>query len=415
MNPEPAPSGTSPSAAATPLRRRAAMAACVAFVALLWTPVAQKAAGLFPEVVLGGVEVPAPSPPRTVTGWFGGKFQDRFEAAFVRKTGLRGFWIRTANQIRYSLFRQSTGAHADDVVIGRDGWLFIRGYVRAADRAKVFEEAKLAEAARQVRAFQDEMDRRGRAFLFVIAPNKAEIYAEFVPPYLFAPGRESRRSGYQQLLPHLEREGVRLLDLHAWFAEHRDDGPHPLFSRGGIHWSHYGAAVAARRILDRIEPQMGGRTLAKFRVAGAVVDDRPAGLDADIVDLMNIWNRRGLAGPQVHPVLEPEAPADALRPDILFVGDSFIFGLTPHLEAMDCYRRRDTFFYFNRRQTWPDGTDTPLDRARLDWDRDVFDRDAVVIVYSAMSLPTVNRGFLTGALAHTARARGAAPAPGGPK
>ena len=107
---------------------------------------------------------------------------------------------------------------------------------------------------------------------------------------------------------------------------------------------------------------------------------------------MNLWSGRPLAGPQVHPVAEVRPGAHL--PDVLFVGDSFVFTLTNFMDRHGLYRKRNTYYYYNREYFWPAAPNAPLDKRQLDLLAEVRGRDAVVIEVGEYWLPRVGFGFV---------------------
>ena len=99
-----------------------------------------------------------------------------------------------------------------------------------------------------------------------------------------------------------------------------------------------------------------------------------------------------LAGPQVHPVAEVQAGSHL--PDLLFIGDSFVFTLTNFMDRLGLYRKRDTYYYYNRQYFYPEAPNAALDKRQLDLLAELRGRDAVVIEVGEYWLPRVGFGFV---------------------
>lgn len=369
------------------------LAAVLGFALFLALPLFQMATGVPADYALAGVETAAAPPAWSLAAWWNGTLQAEFDAWIGRRIGLRGMLVRTANQFNYSLFGELPRGGGTAVVLGRAGYLYEQAYVDAYRKKGKRSADELRAKSVAVRRLQDRLAADGIAFLLVIAPSKAEIYPEFLPPEADVAGRSQRRSNYENLVGFLRRDGVNLVDAHAWFREWKNEpGMPPLFTKGGTHWNHYGAAKVVGLIAARLR-ELTGKDLPVLRVVGSVTNRTIVDSDNDLGELVNIWRGQALAGPQVHPVIEKQE--GSYLPDVLFVGDSFVFTLTNLMDREQLYRRRDTFYYFKRRFAHPAAVDVPLDKSQLDLLGEVRGRDAVVIEVGEYWLPKIGFGFAT--------------------
>lgn len=369
----------------------------VLFVVLLWLPVLQRASKLFPEPSLFGVEQKAKKPELSLRTWLSGGFQEAYDRYFTERVGLRGYLVRTYNQFNFSLFRELPKKEGTRIVVGRDNWLYERDYLETYNEPCRKRPEKLERIVRGVKRLQDELGERGVAFLLVLAPSKVEVYPEYLPAGLLAPGRGERLSAYDRMRPLLEEAGVNLVDAVALFKTWKPVKPHPLFSRGGVHWNYYSAGLVVEEIVRRLE-ELTGRDLVNLSVRGVEVDYTAHGTDNDIGDLLNLWKSRSMIGPQVHPVFDRQAGRGAHRLDLLFVGDSFVRTLAEIMDAEGVQERCDIFFYFKRRFAFPGDREEKLSRRRLDWTKEVLSRDAVIIEINEHWMPDIGFGFVEAAL-----------------
>ena len=368
------------------------LTAAILFSLCLALPLVQMLTGFPPDYTLQGVESAAVRPAITLAGWWNGTLQAEFDTWINKRIGLRGFLVRTANQFNHTLFGELPQRRGTQVLMGREGFLFEKVYVDAYNQAGPRSEAELREVSAATRRLQDRLARDGIAFLLVIAPSKAEIYPEFLPPVADVAGRPARQSHYQKLVPFLQADGVHLVDGHDLFWQWKQAPGAPLlFAKGGTHWNEYGAARIVEQIMDRLR-ELTGKDLPAVRVTGAVTNRAIVGADNDLAELLNLWSGRPLAGPQVHPVAEV-APGSH-RPDLLFIGDSFVFTLTNFMDRLGLYRRRDTYYYYNRQYFYPEAPNTPLDKRQLDLLAEIRGRDAIVIEVGEYWLPRIGFGFV---------------------
>lgn len=366
--------------------------AAAAFCLLLSMPLVHWMRGFPPDVPLAGAEKTIPLPECSGAAWWNGELQSGFDSWLSQRLGLRGLLVRTANQIQFTLFGELSVRRGTQVLMGRDGFLFERVYVDAYNKGGTRPAKELRHVSASTRVLQEYLAADGVTLLLVIAPSKAEIYPEFLPEGTDVAGRPERQSNYENLIRFLRRDGVHLVDAHELFLEwKREPGAPLLFGKGGTHWSQYGAARVVARITKKLRA-LSGRDYPALHVRGSVTNRTVVGADNDLAELLNLWSARSLAGPQVHPVLERQA--GSLLPDILFIGDSFVFTLTDIMDREELYRERDTYYYYKRRLAYPEGKDALLDKRQLDLLAEVRRRDVVLIEVSEYWLPRIGFGFV---------------------
>ena len=368
------------------------LVAAILFSLFLALPIFQMATGLPPDYVLQGVENKVVPPNPGWAAWWNGTLQAEVDAWLNQRIGLRGLLVRTANQVNFTLFGELPKRSGTQVLMGRDGMLFEKVYVDAYNSGGRRPESELRNVSASTRRLQDRLAADGIAFLLVIAPSKAEIYPENLPESADVAGRPGRRSNYQNIVEFLRADGVNLLDAHDLFLEwKREPGIPLLFAKGGTHWNEYGAARVVARIMGRLR-DLTGKDLPSVEISGAVTNRTIVESDIDLGDLVNLWSGRPLAGPQIHPVAEVR-PGSHL-PDILVVGDSFVFTLTNFMDRMGLYRKRDLYYYYNRHYFYPVAPNVALDKRQLDLLEEIRGRDAVVIEVSEYWLPRIGFGFV---------------------
>ena len=362
------------------------------FFLFLALPLFQSVTRFPPDVPLTGVENTATPPTRSLAAWWNGTLQTEFDAWLTPRLGLRGVFVRTANQINYTLFGELPKRNGTQVLMGRNGVLFEKVYVDAYNQGGGRPEAELKNVSESTRRLQARLAADGIAFLLVIAPSKAEIYSEFLPQTADVTGRPGRRSNYQNIMEFLRQDGVNVVDAHELFLEWKREPNAPkLFANGGTHWNQYGAARVVSRIMEELS-RLTGKDLPQLNVVGTETNRIIVDSDNDLGDLLNLWSSRSLAGPQIHPVLE--TTPGTYSPDVLVIGDSFVFTLTNWMDRQQLYRKRDTYYYYNRQYFYPEEPNVALDKPQLDLLKEIQGRDAIVIEVSEYWLPRIGFGFV---------------------
>ena len=140
----------------------------------------------------------------------------------------------------------------DQVILGKDGWLYFSATVPDYTRSNPMTERELWCAARRLWLLQEYAEAQGGQFLFTVAPNKNQLYPEGMPTLAVADGPTNTEALYRKL----DEMGIAHLDLHAIF---RAADPERLYFNTDSHWNSRGAALAADAILHAL-----GRESAYF-------------------------------------------------------------------------------------------------------------------------------------------------------
>jgi hypothetical protein len=303
-----------------------------ALLALLLLPALQARFPYFKEIELHGAFTIAPHPTLSWQALRDNAFQPALEQYLEDRIGFRSYLIKVHNQLSFSLFRAS---RSGDVIVGRHDVLFqtkpIASY-RGADR---LTDAEVRFRVRRLRALQDTLGHLGVPFLFVMAPNKARYQPEDLPDYYQS---MLAKSNYELFMQEMHAQGLNLLDAVKLFQAWKDTTQHPLFPKGGTHWSGYGAALFADTLFPRME-SMARFDLIDFHRKGpvTVLRDSLRYTDTDLTGTLNL-----LSSYKQYPTAYPTVVFDTLkanqrRPNLLLIGDSFNWALMqfwPYMQTL---------------------------------------------------------------------------------
>jgi len=189
---------------------------------------------------------PAPVMPRNPADWLrlpaavDGYLRDRF--------GLRPHLVN----LHLWLGRKLGVSHTNDVLIGKNGWLFFRGdrAVQQYQGTDRFTEAELESWIDAMAAHKRWLDRRGVPLLVVIAPDPHGIYAEQLPDHV----QRVDTGRLDQLVARLaQRPAFELLDLRpALLAAKAHE---QVYFKTDTHWNTRGAYASYRAIVERLRPR----------------------------------------------------------------------------------------------------------------------------------------------------------------
>ena len=210
-------------------------------------------------LMLGGVDraapvenrelAPLPARPRS---WadvraFPGAATRYFEDHF----GLRARLVRWQALLRLRVLGVSA---SPDVIVGRDGWMFYAGDGAAKDIASAvpFTRDELEAWRTMLEHTQDWMEARGIAYVFVLAPDKHEVYPELLPSSVRRVGAESRSDALVRYLRDMST--VPVLDLRG--ALNAAKGRERVYHRTDTHWNDRGAFAASQALLRVLAPRL---------------------------------------------------------------------------------------------------------------------------------------------------------------
>lgn len=185
-----------------------------------------------------------PPLPQSLAEW--NDFPRRFEAFVNDRFGFRAALIRTYTNVSTSLHDRLP---TDQVVAGRDGWLFYAGegalgqFQRAVQLAPEQLDAWREALAGRARL----LEARGIGYAFTIAPDKHTIYGELMPAYL---RQGNNPSPHDQLVAVARANGLPVVDLRPGLLAAKPDGQ--LYMRDDTHWNNRGAYAAYRTLMAHL-------------------------------------------------------------------------------------------------------------------------------------------------------------------
>lgn len=292
----------------------------VLILGVMFLPRLQQNFTLVRSDVLKGAFIPA-SPPRfSWENWAGGFYQDSLVRNLTDSLPFRPELVRLNNQVDYSLF---SIPHGWNVILGKRDNLFlieyIQGYLGRSHGRRKYMEDKVTK----FRRLQDIMWQEHKIFmLLVIPPDKGTFAPEDIPDRFLKEPRDTSASHF--LMEKMRSLGLNLIDFRPVFAKMKDTAEYPLMPKTGIHWSDYGAFIAADSMFRYITASSG------FRFPEMVVDRLDITTEArnddnDLSRTMNlIWPPK--TSPYAYPVISYKSDSGFNKPAALFVGDSFYWG-----------------------------------------------------------------------------------------
>ena len=318
---------------------------------LLFLPMLQAHVLHIPLKPLNGVTIETEKPKFEFESYRSGEYAKQEEAYVGQHFGFREPVIRLYNQYLWDFYKKT---YAHDVVAGKRGWLYTPESVSDYYGTELLNWQPSVKEAKnnfdreirymnRVRAILKENDVELLAF---IAPEKSFLYPEYLP--------DSERdtttfNACDYFLEKFKATGFPCIDMTSWFQQMKDSVSYPLIPQTGGHWVF--PAVYAADSLFRFMGDLKGIELPKLKI-GELHESDNHGADNDLEQLLNlslpIRKRQGYS-PTAEVTVEREP--NSVKPKVLFVGNSFMWGITNQVPMREVFDEVEFWYYFSTAYT----------------------------------------------------------------
>lgn len=208
------------------------------------------------------------------------KLQKYIETLVEMNCKGRNHFIGINNQIYYSLFKRSFSLQSA-IVIGKNKQLLSLGHIITYCQlhdAVIKSQEQLSTRANQIKKLSDFFEKRGKTFIYVATPAKAEHMHEAIPDrfHCQSTGLNVNLAAFEKLLA--ERKIPYVNGSSLTFDATKKYGI-PMFPQGGIHWNWLAATITANAIIDAIN-QNGRLSLTPIRFEYTM--EKPSATDSDM-------------------------------------------------------------------------------------------------------------------------------------
>jgi alginate O-acetyltransferase complex protein AlgJ len=172
-----------------------------------------------------------------------GYFNDHF--------GFRKRLIYWGERWRLSWFNESPNGN---VMVGQNGWLYYQDAQSVADmrRTSSFSPNQLEAWKSLLENRRDWMAKRGIHYVFVVPPDKHNIYPEYLPGWIKAVGKTTR---LDQFMDYMNKNStVAVLDLRQPLLQAKRNGN--IYFQTDTHWNERGGYIGYRELIHLLSAQM---------------------------------------------------------------------------------------------------------------------------------------------------------------
>jgi hypothetical protein len=356
----------------------------------LLLPFAQQVLKFHKEKPLRGYITQLEKPYFSMSGWWSGEYQLKYEEWHNANFGLRSDLVRVHNQIAFMLYNK---AKANGVIVGKDNYLYELFYIRAFTGQDYIGKPSVSETALQLKQLQDSLEAKGTTLIVCLAPGKASYYPEYIPDEY---GSASDSTNYKVMSAEFSRLGVNIIDYNKWFLELKKTSEHPLLPKTGIHWSRNSSLMAFDSLIHYVERKRGV-DMPEIIVERTEVRDSMESPDDDIGEAMNLlWPVQTL--PMPYPVYHFGDTTGKAHVSMMAISDSYFWNMFDRGIAPSPFERVDYYYYFKEHHFAPY---QPMEAvAEQSGVLDAQKHDVVVIMSTEANLFEIGWGFIGSAFNH---------------
>ncbi|HOW24036.1 MAG TPA: hypothetical protein PK711_00070 [Bacteroidales bacterium] len=355
----------------------------IVIVVVLFLPLFQKIVPVVGVKSLEGSYVLPEEPAFSFHDFFHGTFQDQYIPYFEQHIGFRPALVRLNNQIAFSCFNM---ALAQDVILGKKGFLYEVFYIKAYLGRDFSGAEKWDRYAEKLKAISDSLDKNGTTLLVIFAPGKGTFLPEYIPDK-FKPWQKDT-TNQEYLMQRLKEKQIRFMDVNHWFVQMKDNAPYPLYPKTGIHWSNYGEALFMDSIIGYME-QVKNKPMVDFGWSNVRMSNDLQDPDKDIAKGMNL-----LFGVPHYPMPYPDfyyrEDAGTFKPIVITIADSYNWNLFGRGITQKIYGQ-DKFWYYFRAAYGPYPQDQLV--KNLDIPAELKSADFVILMATDATLSKFDFGF----------------------
>jgi hypothetical protein len=180
------------------------------------------------------------------------KYTSQFDDFYTDQFSFRTYLITAYNQIYAHLFRQSGN---DNVIVGKEGFLYFAETLDDYLKVNQLSDYDLLRLNEVLRIQQKYLQSEGIESHFVIVPNKATIYPEFMPSFVKPIGTQSNLDRISEM-----NLNMSFIDLKEELMKQKSVSKEWFYHRQDSHWNNLGAVVGYDQIMKFLNKESLGLT-----------------------------------------------------------------------------------------------------------------------------------------------------------
>lgn len=358
----------------------------VAFVGLLFLPILQKRFHIIHiPPLLGAIKTPK-TPTISTKKWFDGSYQSKKNDQIEKTIGFRPFFVRTHNQLQYSLFNK---IYAKDVIVGKKGYMYEKQYITSYLGQDFIGADSIQQKVNMLAKINDTLQKLNIKLIVMIAPGKGAFYPNYFPRKYDSIKRDT--TNYQIYRKDLAKTTIHTIDFQRWFLMKKGKTKYPLYSKRGIHWSYYAEVYVGDSIMRYMQYLFPNYQLPKMEITGVESSNIPRHRDGDIGDGTNLFytgNKTLVLG---YPKFKLTGTSGK-HPKTLVIADSFYWGLFNWGMSRDVFDNGQ-FWYYNK-EIYPNSYKKKIFVKDIDVQKEIEKNKAIILLSTSGNLYKFAFGFI---------------------
>ncbi|MCC6702955.1 MAG: hypothetical protein IT221_15595 [Fluviicola sp.] len=362
------------------MKRKLSSIIAVIMLIGLFIPMTQQ---LFGYISIHGLDgVVAPTKKKNQLSWWDRSAQDYIENYLKDSLSLKPPCVRLKNQFEFTFFDK---INSQDIY-EHNGIFYRYSYYTYNEKNCFVGMDKIQKQVNQLKALQQQINKDSVPIYVIITPSKLHQYRAQLPWFNKT---SSQQTNYIQYKRSLLKAGINVLDVDEWFMRDQDKFVAPTLSKGGVHWTLYGGALAMDSLVKRIRKEKG----IDFQTVNMKISKNYQ-LYAEDMDAVNLSN---LMYPPKDERLRlihfptPQISKRRIRPVV--ISDSFfhVIDWTP-LHDQIFEPETPFYYYFNSRKQHNQNAETPVDHNQVR--KDIQESDCIIIITDIQNLEQFGFGFI---------------------
>ncbi len=214
-----------------------------------------------------------------------GKAQSSFANYYKEHIPYKDTFESMYNQFRYSVMDEGTKGW----IIGKDKYIFDKtqsyNYVTGAVTCS---DEQFDDYARKVLFLQNELQREGKVFVYLITPFKSQFNSERLPArytYYMNEYGIPDISNYTKLKEAFDHNGVLYFDATTTLERIKREGSFPNYGTTRTHWTNYAAASVTSDLFSYLG-KIYSKTYPSMLIS--TYESEPSGTDKELATMMKI-------------------------------------------------------------------------------------------------------------------------------
>ncbi|MBR0519465.1 hypothetical protein IJJ97_06710 [bacterium] len=179
------------------------------------------------------------------------QFPKDFDGFYSDNLPFRNYFVKFYSFLQYNILKD---VESDRVLFAKDGWMFYKNVndgdpIPTYKKIDSFSNEELIASANSLVALKKYCEERNCKFVFFIAPNKENIYSEYMPDFI---KRTNGMSRTEQLIWYLKNN----TDIKPIYPDNllkKAKDKYVTYYKYDTHWNSYGGFCASSFLLEKLD------------------------------------------------------------------------------------------------------------------------------------------------------------------